>query len=77
LAERYGVLLLHKLSAISRDDDLNALAEMLQAAPPSDLFSAREEARIIAISRRHWETAQRHRHPLLELEHPLARRWLE
>ncbi|MCD4668908.1 MAG: hypothetical protein K8S14_00530, partial [Actinomycetia bacterium] len=64
LAQTYGALLLYKISGVTPEDDLDALAEILRAALPPGMFSEREQTRILNIEGRTWQMQQRRPCPL-------------
>lgn len=77
LAQTYGALLLYKLTHVAPEDDLDALGDILRATLPLGLFSDVEQARILDIEYRTWQTQQRRPRPLRVIDHRLWQQLVE
>ncbi len=73
LAQTYGALLLYKLTHVTLEDDLDALAALLRAAFPPALFTLEELDHILAAQQRGWRNRLRRPRPVPAIAHPLAR----
>ncbi|MBN1919834.1 MAG: hypothetical protein JW892_01205 [Anaerolineae bacterium] len=76
LAQTYGALLLYKLTHVTPEDDLDALADLLRAAFPPDLFTPEELDHILAAQQRAWCNRLRRPRPVPVIAHPLWQVWI-
>jgi hypothetical protein len=77
LAKAYGALLLYKLTYVTPEDDLDALATLLRMAFPRDLFTMEQQEHILASQQRAWRLRQSRPRPVHTIEHPAWQRLIE
>jgi hypothetical protein len=77
LAQSYGALLLYKLTHVTPEDNLAALADLLRAVFPPDLFTPEELDPILAAQHRAWRNRLRRPRPMPVVAHPLWQAWMD